>query len=340
MLQSTLQPDQGPLPAGNVDQGGTVTTPAPSTATDPLFRSREPEPRSFLSVLLVALEQWRILLGVPACAAGLAPLASLFFPPTYTVTTSFITETKTNVSAVGLIGLASQFGLGVPAASLSPQFYGDLLQSYVVVHAVLQRNVPNPRAPIGTDSVPLLELLTPRTMGEGRRIEKGAERLRSVTTVAVNARTGMISLRVSMHSPFVAAAVARHYLDALNDFNLETRQSQARERRRFTQARLNEAQDSLTRAEDAVRGFLQRNRKYQNSPSLVFDFERLQRQVTNYQDLYSTLRREYETARLDEVNDTPVITVLDLPTPPSTRSAPNRWIAALGGLVFGKCRKA
>ena len=77
----------------------------------------------------------------------------------------------------------------------------------------------------------------------------------------------------------------------------------------------------------------------QQSPQLAFEESRLRRQVQLRQELYVTLRREYETARIEEVNDTPVITVIDAAVVPQRKSGPKRrlWAAvafALGG-TFG-----
>jgi uncharacterized protein involved in exopolysaccharide biosynthesis len=54
------------------------------------------------------------------------------------------------------------------------------------------------------------------------------------------------------------------------------------------------------------------------------------------QELYTSIAREYELARLAEVNDTPVITVLDAATVPMRRSAPRRTLLVLiAGMLAG-----
>lgn len=42
-----------------------------------------------------------------------------------------------------------------------------------------------------------------------------------------------------------------------------------------------------------------------------------------------TLRREYETARIEEVNDTPILTFIDLPAVPGERNRPRRTITVI-----------
>jgi uncharacterized protein involved in exopolysaccharide biosynthesis len=50
--------------------------------------------------------------------------------------------------------------------------------------------------------------------------------------------------------------------------------------------------------------------------------------------MYLTLRREYETARIQEVNDAPVITVVDPAVPPHKKSRPKRALLVLMALAL------
>ena len=110
---------------------------------------------------------------------------------------------------------------------------------------------------------------------------------------------------------------------------MHTRQSTAGERRRFIEGRVATSEQQLQHAEDALRTFYERNRQLQTSPQLRFEEQRLTRQVTVQQDLYLNLRREYETARIEEVNNTPVLTIIDQPAIPGRRSRPQRAITVL-----------
>ena len=84
-----------------------------------------------------------------------------------------------------------------------------------------------------------------------------------------------------------------------------------------------------------MKTFYERNRGWQQAPELVFQEGRLRRQVDVSQEVYLTLKREHEAARIEEVNDTPVITVIDPAKPPPRPSAPKRPLIALLGLVLG-----
>ena len=121
--------------------------------------------------------------------------------------------------------------------------------------------------------------------------------------MSVNPRTSIVELRVTAPSPDGSALVAKQFLRVLNSFNLEKRQSQAGARRRFLAARLREVQDSLGAAEQRLQTFLEANRQFRASPALQARDDAMQRQAQTYQELYTNLRRDYESARVDEVNE-------------------------------------
>jgi uncharacterized protein involved in exopolysaccharide biosynthesis len=98
----------------------------------------------------------------------------------------------------------------------------------------------------------------------------------------------------------------------------------ARERREFIELRLAEAEQALRTSEDRLRVFLEKNRQFRGSPELEFQYERLQRHVALDQEVFTTLRRQYEEARIEEVNDTPLLTIIDMAVPPTRRSFPRR----------------
>ncbi len=103
----------------------------------------------------------------------------------------------------------------------------------------------------------------------------------------------------------------------------------------FVEERVIEGEHNLRGAEDELKRFYEKNRSWQQAPQLTFEEGRLRRQVEVQQELYLTLRREYETARIEEVNDTPIITVVDSAVPPRSRSSPKTVVVTTLGLILG-----
>jgi len=233
--------------------------------------------------------------------------------------------------------VASQFGVALGSdASESPQFYADLIESRELMERVLRTRYPLPFGQGARgDSATLLEILGQGGDNSADSLYKGVKKLTNLVSTSVDRKTNVVELDVDAHDGVLAALVAGRFLAYLNDFNAKTRESQAGERRKFTEDRLAQAEADLRRAEEELKIFYQRNRSWEQAPQLVFEEGRLRRQLDVRQEVYLTLRREYETARIDEANDTPVLTVIDHPIPPARKSKPKRVLWVIVGTALG-----
>ncbi len=285
------------------------------------------------------VSRWRVLIVLPLVCGAVASLLTFLVPPTYTAITTFVTAGQRDLTASlgSFANVASQLCVGLPTnPTNSPQFFGDVLRSRGVMREVLRTRLPDPRTTQASDSVAVEELYAQSKGSAAMRSDEAIIALTRESSVSVNPRTNIIELHVSSRYPTAAAFVAQQFVVALNRFNLETRQSEARERRRFVGERLREAQDSLARAEGIQQDFLQANRgDLRSAPTLAARYEPIQRQIQTYQDLYTNFRREFETARVDEINDTPVITIIDTATVPLKKSSPRRLLTAVAGAMLG-----
>jgi uncharacterized protein involved in exopolysaccharide biosynthesis len=132
----------------------------------------------------------------------------------------------------------------------------------------------------------------------------------------VQPKTGVVSLTATSKDPRLSFRIATLVLAELNRFNLSTRQSQAASERRFVERRLAQARDSLRAAEDALSVFLSTNRGLISAAELKMRESRLSREVDLRQQVYVTLAQSLEQARVDEVRDTPVLSVIEEPNRP------------------------
>jgi uncharacterized protein involved in exopolysaccharide biosynthesis len=272
-------------------------------------------------------------------AVILTLLVSLLLPTRWTAKGSFIPETQSSIQLPQGIGaLAGELGFSLPGADpmSSPDFYAAVTRSRSLLERTLLTRFPVPGVTgERADSAPLIDILEIEADTPRERLDKGVEWLKDHSAARVDNKTGTIEIEVELPGPELAATVASHMLGLLNDFNRQTRNLRARERRKFTEARTAEARNDLESAEEAMRAFLTRNRQFETSPQLLFEHGRLDRQVQLRQEVYQTLEREYEIARIDEVNDTPLLTVIDPPVPPAKPSSPRPVRMGLVAGVLG-----
>ena len=285
----------------------------------------------------VLLKRWRLVVGLPLVAATLAAGVTLLLPPRFTATVTFVPEQRSpNRGGAGggggLVGIAGQ--LGIPLGmdpTQSPRFYAQVLKSRELLTRVLLTKFPDPRRPGAGDSLRLLTILKVRGKSTADSLDRGVRRLRGLVSPQVDLQTYLVTLGVTTRYPDLSAAVATRFIDYLNEFNATKRESQARARRQFVEQRILDGERELHAAEDDLRRFHERNRAWQESPELSAEEGRLHMQVNILQEVYLTLRRDYEQARIEEVNDTPVITVVDPAVSPVRQS---RWREVLILLAF------
>ena len=74
---------------------------------------------------------------------------------------------------------------------------------------------------------------------------------------------------------------------------------------------------------------------YRGSPLLEYEAGRLERTVQLKQELFLTITKAYEEARITEVRDTPILTIIDRAVAPVRRSSPRRKLMVYFALGAG-----
>lgn len=287
---------------------------------------------SFGSALL---RHRRLIAGLAVAFAAVAILYATVAPRQYTASAKFAPQERPT-SESGLGSLASQLGLGSGRSTTnSPQFYSDLLVSREVLRDVVRTEFTVPgEKPFTGDLVAWFAITGADTDDETSRAVTAVRK--RMTTMAD--RNGVVSVEFHSRAPALSLQVVNRLLTLVNDFNLSRRQSQARAERSFVEQRVDTARKQLKAAEDALVAFFERNRVIQ-SPMAQAISQRLQREVTVRQQLFLTLSQSYESAKIEEVRNTPVVTVLERPegfvSKKPRRVVQKAVLALLLGVVLG-----
>jgi len=302
------------------------------------------QPLTFGVWLAGIIDRWRLVLGVMGATLVVAFLAVIVLPPVYQVRASFVTAGSTNSKmagalssgASGLQGLASQFGVSAGGdPSESPNFYARLIESEELRRRLLNSKFLDPRGQSPRDSARLLDILRPKSNDPQMRMEMGIKTIGKALGVDYDIKTNLVTLTVESRWPDLAAAIGNRTIALVDAFNHEQRVSRARSKRLFVQSRLDSAKLELQNAGERQRIFYDQNRSWRTSPQLVFEEGRLRRNVDVATDLFLTLQRQFESARLDEFNDAAEITVVDPAVTPRKAKWPRYWILLASSLFIG-----
>ena len=295
---------------------------------------------SVLALTNLFLRHRRALVALPAALAAAAAAVSLLQGGTF-VAESRIMARGVESAAPDVAGLAAQFGLTIPASPRGDNilFYAELATSTELLQRLALTR-------LGADSSPpkatspelrLVDLYGGGKRSPDERLRAATARLRRAIRTRTDNRSGILTISLAAPQRHLAVQLNRRLLELLNEFNLERRQSQASSERQFVETRLREAETELHVAEDSLRRFLEQNRHYQDSPRLGFEAARLERRVDLRQQVFVSLAQARERARIEEVRNTPVITVIDGPESsvrPAAFIVRRSVIAALLGIVL------
>jgi uncharacterized protein involved in exopolysaccharide biosynthesis len=271
------------------------------------------------------------LFGCAFVGAVVFATRAWFQPESYTVTAILMPQ-GAKAPTGGVAGFASQVGISLPGMDDNLQLYAELLKSREILRAVAERPYTF-ATENGTRTSTLVDLYG----GSNQRLRAvtAVRKLGNHVSAAPSAKTGVITVQVKAEYSQLAHQVAQQLIDELNRFNLEQRQSQAGAERKFAERRLTEAREELRTAENQLESFLAQNREFRTSPRLTFAQDRLAREIALRQQLYSMLAQAYEQSKMDEVRDTPVITIIQPPETPLTPDSKGIGKNGLFGLVLG-----
>ena len=290
---------------------------------------------SLIALINILLRRRRLLLLVAGAAAIVTASYKLISPRTYTVPASFFVQSH---EQGGAAGLAAQLGVNVGGidVSQSPGFYAALLKT----PDVLGRLVDTTFVTSDNATPRPLEIIW-NVKGVDKRLRRAAvlSRLQAAISSSVGLRLDVVTLSVTTRDPLLSKRLADALLSEVNRFNLQTRQSRASAERRFAEGRMNEVRGELRVAEDALERFYKENRQPYLSAELELQKGRLSRRGELLSSTYTTLATAFERARIDEVRDTPLITLIQRPDTP-VRADPRRLVRStilmfMMGLIGG-----
>jgi len=298
------------------------------------YRAGDDDAATLFDVASALLARWKLILLLACIGAAIAAIWSLVATPRYRSTLKFaLDEQSAAPSLGGLAALAGQFRLGT-GGPRSLEFYGEVLTGRDLLEQLSLDSFPSPGDP-GSQQ-PLMAILGFDGADSALAMADAyAYLLDEAVATSINTQTGTITLDVSLPDPDLAAQAATRLFEHLGEFNVETRRSAATERRRFTERELARARQELAAAEGALRDFLEANRGGLESPRLAVRRQQFQRRVSVLEEVFSELSREAQSARIDEVRDTPVFTLVQAPDAPIYREYPLRTRMTLVGGLLG-----
>ncbi|MFA6472293.1 MAG: Wzz/FepE/Etk N-terminal domain-containing protein [Candidatus Latescibacterota bacterium] len=238
----------------------------------------------------------------------------LIQPKQYTATATILPPQASDAKLTGLLSSLGGFA-GEVSASIS-QLYPDVVKSRTVQQGLLDADYK------GKTFRSLLQMRFKFKDNIDDNLIKVLQN--SIVKSSVTMRTYVFTLRVTYTDPEIAAALANELLAQMEVFFKYQYKSIATSQRVMIEKRLGEVTDSLKVSEDRLLQFRESNRTTVLSPKLQMHEGRLMREVQINNTVYIELNRQNEVSKIAEMQLKPVLNILDLASPPITKSNSSR----------------
>ena len=158
--------------------------------------------------------------------------------------------------------------------------------------------------------------------------KKAIDNLKKCIYLTINSQDGYFELKVCMEEPLAAAQLAESVILLLEKYITDFRTERVKSNLDFIQERYNEAQKKFENIMHKRAAFRDAN-KNMTSAIAQTDWERIENDYNLSYVLYSELAKQLEQAKIKVKEDTPILTILDPVTIPTSSSKPRRLFIIL-----------
>ena len=282
----------------------------------------------------------RQLVIIPLATSILSLFIVLFMVrPVYTSTAKILPIGDNSSSFSDMAGMASQLGLSMPMnfGNEIPwdEMFPEIIKSENLVLSTLNKNFTSNKFGnkqtlfsiiereynIKNESNIFLEKMVIHEFSE--MINVGKSRLSPIVTI-----------KLEFFEEQLAADILREIIDIAGETQVKIKLKQISEKRQFIEERITEVITALENAEIDLKIFKESNRRVEKSPSLKLEESRLEREVSLQTSLYMTLKGQFENVKIEEVEESAMIEVIDGPIVPFRLTRPKKVSVVIFTFIF------
>jgi uncharacterized protein involved in exopolysaccharide biosynthesis len=267
-------------------------------------------------VNVILKRRWLIVVGV-FISVLLTGIISKRMPPVFTASAKFLPSKNPDmISRMGTLvggGKVETF-----EDNVTSEYYTELLKSSPFLERIAGKKFLNRK--FGGE----VDLISYYKIEEGNdtlRLVKATGAISGSLKVSIDRNTKVIILSYSTNEPELSAAIVNAFVDELIIYNQDIRDTKAKQNRIFIERQLDENQKLLKKAEDELTIFTSRNKKIV-TPELEVELDRLKRNVKMQEEVYITLKKQLELAKIEEQERKPSIEIIEKAAAPLYKSSP------------------
>ncbi len=290
----------------------------------------------FLSIIYSAIKKdFKIFFGLPLLAVLMAYLHLKSVDSLYTSKMKILPLGSGGVGG-GAIGLAAQLGFDLGAKQSSELFSAELYPEILSSRNFMRRllGLQFIRNSNSTKSEELLEILKnkpkPSNGWHANDIRGGINiLLRDVVNVKKPRKSPVISISITTNDSKLSKDIGDSIISQLRLAFFEYKNKKVNDRIFFIKNRLSEIDSNLVEAEETLKNFREKNRSILDSPTLLLNLERLNREVSLQNQIYLSLSSELEIEQINQHGIEKSFEVLDPPENMGRTYPKPKFIAAI-----------
>jgi uncharacterized protein involved in exopolysaccharide biosynthesis len=306
-------------PADSPQLSAQPPNPQITTHYSPL--TMEEDTISLFDILIAMAEQLKVIVLTTFISVFLAFAYVQFIQaPQFASWATVLLPSSSGSNLGSLAGLASQFGVNVPTGAQadlsSPSLFPELLRSRTFAEQILDKEFYTKKF---DKDLSLLAILThgdePPEVGKDTLVTQALALLETILEFDQDPSSPFSVIKVTTSEPVFAKELAEAVLAELEALNRFYKSQTVNEKTSFISNRIASVENDLESSEKRLKEFNERNRQI-FSPALQLEQSRLAREVEIQKGIYLTLKQQFELAKIEEVQKTSIVQILDKPQVP------------------------
>lgn len=299
-----------------------------------------PARMNWIDIIVLSWQSRKFIGIVTGAVTVLAVVISLLLHESFKSTAVLLPDTDKSKFASGgggLSDLAAMAGVNIGGEVSVVKLYPTILKSESVLKTVIYTRYQTNEFP---DSVNLIQYWKINDKNLERDFEIALQVLRNGLEVTMDLKTGVLTMSIETEEPQLSADILNNTIRSADRFIRTKRNTSALEQRKWVEARLVEVKADLSKAENALKEFREKNRLVSGSPQLLLEQEQLIREVQINAAMYTELKKQYELVKIEEIRTTPIINILDYGRAAARKEHPQRSIIVLVSMMLaflGSC---
>jgi len=324
--------------------GSPQTSDGPPIYASPITHRSSPfyeeDTISLSDLLLTMAEQLKvIILTVFVSVFMTFTYVQIIKQPTYESWATMLLPEYSKGGLGGLAGLASQFGVNIPTGAQadlsSPSLFPELIRSRVFAEKVLDKEFYIKKF---EKRITLLAYLThgidEPLKSKDFLVSSALGGFRSMVGFKNGSSGKLTTITVTSSEPNLSKNLVEAIISELEALNRFYESKTVSEKILFINNRIESVKKDLELSEQRLKFFSEQNRQI-SSPALQLEFDRLDRDVEIQKSIYLTLKQQHELAKIEEVQETSIIQIVDRPYLPLGPSNKNVRLSLIIGGFFG-----